>query len=270
MSGDGVRVTRLSVTAIKGMRVGDVDEVSLGRSGARGDRRFFVADERGRMVNGKVFGELQTIVPTWNEADSVLSLRFPDGSLVTGATAPGELLDVRFFSRPVQARVVDGPWNDALYAYLGARVRICELVSADGRGSGVDRGDAGAASLVSLGSLRRLAEEAEVASVDPRRFRMLVEIDGVEPHAEDRWVGAAPVRIGEATVQFVGHVGRCLITSRDPETADTTLDTLDVLGRYRGHAFVESTEPLPFGVYGRVLEPGVVRVGDTVVPGGAG
>ena len=42
------------------------------------------------------------------------------------------------------------------------------------------------------------------------------------------------------------------------------LDTLKVLGDYRGD--VDTTEPLPFGVWGDVLEPGRVRLGDPVTP----
>jgi len=42
-------------------------------------------------------------------------------------------------------------------------------------------------------------------------------VDGVEAHAEDRWVGRE-ARVGEALLRFNGHVGRCLITSRDPDT----------------------------------------------------
>ena len=49
-----------------------------------------------------------------------------------------------------------------------------------------------------------------------------------------------------------------------PETGAPDLDTLRVLGAYRGD--LETSEPLPFGVWGEILEPGRVRLGDTVEP----
>jgi uncharacterized protein YcbX len=93
---------------------------------------------------------------------------------------------------------------------------------------------------------------------------MLIEIDGVGAHEEDSWVGRS-AQVGGAVVRFRGHVGRCLTTSRDPETGEVTLPTLDLLGDYRRGA--ETTEPLPFGIYGEVVEPGTVRIGDTVILG---
>jgi uncharacterized protein len=90
---------------------------------------------------------------------------------------------------------------------------------------------------------------------------MLIEVDGPEAHGEDAWVGHS-VRIGGAVVRFEGNVGRCVITTRNPETGVVDARTLKLLGRYRRE--VESTEPLPFGVYGYVVEPGVVRLGDPV------
>ena len=85
---------------------------------------------------------------------------------------------------------------------------------------------------------------------------MLFEIDGVDAHEEDSWIGAE-VRIGEATVAFNGDIGRCVITSRDPDTGVTDLPTLVTLallpaGRRLGVA--------PLGVYGAVLVPGRVQV----------
>jgi uncharacterized protein YcbX len=58
-------------------------------------------------------------------------------------------------------------------------------------------------------------------------------------------------------------VGRCLITSRDPDTGVVDLPTLDILRDYRRD--LDTTEPLPFGIYGRVLAPGTIRVGDAVL-----
>jgi uncharacterized protein YcbX len=59
-----------------------------------------------------------------------------------------------------------------------------------------------------------------------------------------------------------GNVGRCAVTTYDPDTAERDLETLDVIARYR--ASVLTTEPLPFGVWGEVVEPGRVAVGDPV------
>jgi uncharacterized protein YcbX len=125
----------------------------------------------------------------------------------------------------------------------------------------VDRGPRGAVSLISRASLARLAEAAGEPSVDARRFRMLIEVDGVGPHAEDAWVGRE-ARVGDASILFTGHVGRCLITSRDPDTGVIDLPTLDIIDSYRGE--IDTTEPLPFGIFGEVRRQGRVRVGDVV------
>ena len=61
-----------------------------------------------------------------------------------------------------------------------------------------------------------------------------------------------------------GNVGRCAVTTQNPETGSPDLDTLKALARYRGD--VVTTEPLPFGIYASVAQPGRVRVGDPVEP----
>jgi len=250
-----VRVTALSVTPVKGLRLQRVDRIDLGRKGAVGDRRFIVVDARDRMINSKVMGELQTVVAEC--VDGHLRLQFPDGRAVEAPVALGEPIAAQFFSRIVEGRVLDGPWAGALSEHVGKQVR---LVEAEGS---VDRGAPGAASLISRASLDRLASEAGVDAVDARRFRMLIEVDGLDAHEEDDWVGR-PTRVGESVIRWGGHVGRCLITSRHPETAGIDLPTLDILGDYRGR--LQTTEPLPFGIYGAVERGGAVTVGDEVTP----
>ena len=251
----GVSVTALAVTPVKGLRLHTVDAIELIAEGARDDRRFCVIDERGRMLNGKMLGSLQTVVGWFDRGAGELGLRFPDGSSVAAPTVRGERREIRFFSHACGAWLLPGPWAAALSDHLGRSVRLVEPELT------VDRGRAGGVSVVSRASLDRLAREAGETSVDARRFRMLIEIDGVSAHAEDAWVGRR-VRVGSAVVTVNGHVGRCLTTSRDPDSGEVTLATLDALGAYRRD--LDSTEPLPFGIYGEVLAPGAVRVGDAV------
>jgi MOSC domain-containing protein len=255
-------VVGLTFTPVKATRLHSVSSLELGPDGVGENRRFFVIDARDRMVNSKIIGELQTVIADYSASDRRLRLELPDGRVVEDEVRLGDELDTRFFSETRKARVVEGPWSEAFSEVAGRALRLVE--PCDGA-LGVDRGPDGAVSLISRASLARLASAGGVESpIDVRRFRMLVEIDGVGAHEEDGWVGGRPVRIGGAVVAFGGHVGRCLITSRDPDTGVVDLPTLDILGDYRGAGAVDTTEPLPFGVWGRVVEPGTVRVGDEV------
>jgi len=253
-------VVGLRFTPVKATRLHTVDRVELTPDGVSDNRRFYVIDDRNRMINSKIIGELQTVIAEYSEGDRRLRLELPDGRVVEDEIRLGEEVDARFFSMQRTGRLVEGPWSEAFSEVAGRPLRLVESRGA----GGVDRGRGGAVSLISRASLAGLAEAGGVDSVDSRRFRMLVEIDGVEAHAEDGWVGGGPVRIGEAVVAFAGHVGRCLITSRDPDTGTVDLPTLDILQEYRGS--LDTTEPLPFGVWGRVVSPGTVRVGDEVTP----
>jgi len=77
------KVTRLQTAAIKGTRLRSVEQVTLGRSGAAGDRRFFLVDDRGRMLNSMVLGELHTVSAGFDESSGRLSLEFDDGRVWT-------------------------------------------------------------------------------------------------------------------------------------------------------------------------------------------
>ena len=93
---------------------------------------------------------------------------------------------------------------------------------------------------------------------------MTIGVDGVEPHAEDGWIGER-LRVGGALLVVRENVGRCAITTLDPDSGVRDLDTLGVIAAYRGD--VPTGEPLPFGMWCEVVEPGPVAVGDPVEVG---
>ena len=167
----------------------------------------------GRMVNAKTLGELNTVVSEYSEPERRLRLRFPDGKLLEGEVRLGEEVETRFYSRTASARLVEGDWSQALSELVGRPLRLVEA----GDQGAVDRGAKGAVSLISVSSLQRLAGEGGYDGVDSRRFRMLIEVEGVGAHAEDAWVGRSARIGGSALVRFelagklIRHSGHALV-----------------------------------------------------------
>jgi uncharacterized protein YcbX len=254
------RIAWITIAPVKGMALEQCSEVQLETFGVPGNRRFHVIGEDGRLLNGKQLGELQQIAPIWNEEEASLVLRFPDGTVAEGTVELDGPVTTIFYRREVEGRMVRGPWSEALTSFVGRDLRLVQAVAL---GDAVDRGPA-SVTVLSTGSLEAMREAAGLREpLDPRRFRMLFGVEGVAPHEEDAWIGRH-VRVGDAVVAFKGNTGRCIVTSRHPETGVRNLPTLDVLAEYR--AQIEGTERLPFGVWGAVSEPGRVRLGDVVAP----
>lgn len=249
----------IAMTPVKGLRLHHVDEAQLGVDGITGDRAFFLVDEDDRMVSGTRLGPLVAVVADHDADAGLLSLRFPGERVVAGEVALGEPQQVGFFGLTLDAPPVAGEFSAALSEHCGRALRLFAMPP--GRG-GIDRGREGAATLLGTGSLEALRSAAGVDEpVDARRFRMTLGVDGLDPHEEDGWIGRE-VRVGDALVRVEGNVGRCAFTTRNADTGVVDFKTLHVLEGYRGE--VPTTEPLPFGVHARVVEPGPVRVGDPV------
>lgn len=253
-----LRVAWISHSPVKGLALRQLDECELTEAGIAGDREFFLVDENDRLVNSKGLGALQQIAPRYDREAGSLTLTFPDGTTVSQEVGYDGSLGALFWGNTIEVRVVDGPWSEAISDFAGRDLRLVGAA-----GPAPDRRRSGAATLLGTGSLRALARILGVDEVDGRRFRMNFGIDGLGEHQEDEWLGRR-VRLGAAVVVPQGNVGRCAVTTQNPDSGAPDLDTLKALATYRG--VIETTEPLPFGVYAAVAEPGRVRVGDTVEP----
>jgi uncharacterized protein YcbX len=254
-----ITVTRLSIAPVKGLGLQHPAEVTLAEHGVTENRRFHLLDERGRFVNLLRRSDLVRIGAAYDAASDRLRLELPGGPILEEEVGLGEPVTTDFYGRQVPGRVVEGPWAEAVSRYAGMELR---LVKTDRPGEAVDR-SRGGFSLMSEASLAELGRQAGAdGPVDGRRFRMLVTVDGVGAHEEEGWLGRR-VRVGEALVRPVGNVGRCAITTQNPDTGERDLDTLRTIKQYRG---LGPRGELDFGVYGEVLEPGRVRLGDEVAP----
>jgi uncharacterized protein len=259
-------LARIAIAPVKALALVALDEAELRPTGMPGDRRYALLDGQHRLANGKRLGPLVRIRPEISDDPESLVLHLPDGRTIGGPVELGEAVGAVFYGYERPARVVLGAYAAALSDVAGQPLTLVRMTE---DGSGLDRADeGGSVSIQSSAGLRSMADAAGLDEpLDGRRFRMTFTVDGVEAHAEDGWLGR-PVRIGEAVVRPGGNIGRCAVTTQDPDTGIRSLDTLKLLAETRGH--LPATEPLPFGVWAEVLVPGRVRTGDHVEPLPAG
>jgi uncharacterized protein YcbX len=251
------RVAWLTVAPIRGTALSRRDEIRLETWGVAENRRFYLVDDDGRRVTLTRSGELARAVAAYDPEAERLRVGLDGDGTLEGEVELGDRIETQFYGgRGVTGRLVLGPWSEAFSRLAGEPLRLVKLDR-----PGQAHTDRTAASLVSEESVAELGRHAGVP-VDPRRFRMLIGVEGVErPHAEDDWIGRR-VRIGEAVVEGTDFDARCMIPTRNPDTGVVDLDTLRLIKSYRGLRDGD----IDFGIYAAVLEPGRVRVGDAVEP----
>jgi uncharacterized protein len=106
-------------------------------------------------------------------------------------------------------------WNAVLSDAAGQPVR---LVRASDPGAGHDEYPV---TLLGEESVAELARQSGAASVDARRFRMLISFSGLPAHVEDRWQGQT-IEIGEALVRVGGRYPAALPRRATPTAAPAT------------------------------------------------
>lgn len=257
-----IRVSRLSIAPVRSLGLQHPRSIELTPDGVVEDRRFYLVDRNGRLVDRLIAGGLAR-VHAWTDPDATrLRLTLPSGEVIDDEVVLGEAIETNVHKRLAQGHVVDGPWAEALEPYAGRPVRIvrCDRPGGTRIPVGWDRVRNGV-SLLSDGSIRALAAQLGVASLDARRFRMLIELEGAEAHEEDGWIGRR-VEIGSAVLRITKPDARCAITTQDPDTGIRDLDTLRAIIAYRG---LREGHDADFGVLGEVAVPGRVSLGDGVV-----
>ena len=238
------RVVRINTTAVKSLTLDHPGAIELTADGAREDRRFLLVDGDGRLYNAKRDTTLVRSRASWD--GETLTVTLPDGAEVSGRVAHGRPATTEVYGRTVAGHVVDGPWAEALSEEAGRELALIQ------RDDGAWATDSRPVTLVGLPSLAAFG-------ADGRRFRMLFELDDLAAYEEDSWRGRR-IRVGGATLMGGEPTPRCVVPSASPDTGVRDRDVLRDLLAVRGPI---DGQPC-LGVYADVLEPGLVRVGDTV------
>lgn len=109
-------------------------------------------------------------------------------------------------------------------------------------------------SVLNASSLRALSQKLG-QTLDPRRFRGNLWVDGLAPWEEFDLVGNT-LCIGDTRLEVIEPITRCRATEANPETGKRDANTLRALEDGWGHQ--------DFGVYAMVRQGGQIKAGDAV------
>ena len=248
-------VERIGFTPLKGARHVAHADVTLDAHGPVGDRRWCLVDPARDRVLRTV--ENPSLLQAVARADGeTLTVLLPSGQVAGVPEPTGDLRTVDYWGRDAKVELLDGPWSAAFSEHLGYDVRLAR----PSRAGEVVYG--GSVTLVTTSSMALLSERVG-RPLGSERFRAtyLLDVEGLEPHGEDSWVGRE-ITLGEATVRVRGVVPRCAVVDLDPESGVRDVPVLGTLAGYR-----RSDGEICFGVDAEITVPGRVRAGDPVVLG---
>ncbi|WP_198588216.1 MOSC domain-containing protein [Geodermatophilus chilensis] len=250
-----LRVARLSTTPVKGLALHHPHSIELTEHGAVGDRVFYLVDDTGRVQSLTANAELCALAAVYDDEDHRLEVTRGGEVVCAGVVDTAGPVDTDMWGlRTITSDLVAGSqWSTFFSDVLGKPVRLVRA-----RGAAYD---VRPATLLGTSSVDELGRRAGLPGVDPRRFRMLIEFSGGEPHVEDSWAGVL-LQVGSVVLRGGGPVKRCAATTRNPGSGAVDLQTLRLITSYRGRHDTVLGVGATFGIYCDVLEPGPISVGD--------
>jgi uncharacterized protein YcbX len=258
-AGGTAHVTHLRTTPVKGFTMQESPALLLTGNGVAGDRAFFMADDADKLVSAT---RTAAFLPYWARFEpqhDLLTIGRGDDVIASEEVTTHEPARVHFFAdRYATGHVVGGCWSRVLSEIAGRPVR---LVRASDPLGGYDLHRVSLASEESVAAL----DGADDPPIDDRRFRMTVTIQGLPAFTEDSWAGGL-VRIGDSVVRIEVPIRRCAAVQKDPDGLRSRIDPLSRIKQVRGVTTSRHGRALHLGVYGEVVQPGAVRVGDAVLP----
>ncbi len=275
------RLAGLAVHPVKSTAVRRVRHATVEPWGLRDDRRWMLVDGSGECVTAREEPRLLAVVADTAATDAAvavpLRLRAGDDEELVGE-AGGDPFGVTVHGRALTAVAAPEAASRWWRSYL-ARDDVTLVHVADPRplnpaharpGEATAFADGYPVTLASAASLRRLDDwvtetalergEEPASPLAVARFRPNLVVDGdIDPFDEDAW---SSVRVGAVTFRVVKPVDRCVLTTRDPETAERGPEPIRTLARHRSW---EGKTWFAVQLVPEVL--GDVRVGDEVVAG---
>ncbi|MEU6246636.1 MOSC domain-containing protein [Glycomyces sp. NPDC047010] len=268
------RVLGIRRHPLKSAAAEHVDQTRIGKHGLDGDRTWVCVDADGTIGSAKqprLWGALLDVDAVFDPDGEDVLVTAPNGLSGTAGTPEADAAVSEWLGRPVRLTRTASQrlkrhhwWPDepgmipewAADAVPGGDAIVdVRHDAADGRFF-----DFGPLHLVTTGALDRLSAEHGTA-VDPVRFRPNLVLDLPDDPEPGR-----RLTIGEVSVEVLVPTPRCVIPSITHRGNPNDPALLKTLAKHHRRDVPDFGRATCFGFYAEILNEGVVRVGDEVVP----
>ncbi|APW98170.1 molybdenum cofactor biosysynthesis protein [Halobiforma lacisalsi AJ5] len=258
------RLERIRTYPVKSLDGVDREEATIRENGTlAGDRAFAIFDADGEVVEGPRTDRVHDITTEYDPETGALTVD------VTGSDADG----------PRQFDLESEVGRERAAAWFSDVFDLGELaLERDDERGYVARNGMGT-SVISTATLETVADWFDDLTVDGvrRRMRANLEVSGVEPFWEDRFVGAdAPAfTVGDVRLEGVTPCARCVVPERDPDTGEALPEFRERFVEKRRETFPEWADEAAFDHYYTLMliadvvdadRGKTVAVGDPVEP----
>lgn len=262
-----MHVSELVVYPIKSLGGINVDRWPVEKRGLKHDRRWMIVDGEGNFLTARKIPRMATLTTSDCGNGSYLVCAEGMDCVVVPSEPEGRRQTVQVWNTTCEAIGVGDHFgvNEWLSNTLG---QTCSLVympedserrlQAPGAQQGellsfTDSNPILVASQASIDDLNgRLAKQIPI-----RRFRPNIVVEGCGPFEEDTWPG---LQIGDVQLRFSMKCGRCIFTTIDIDTGETSDEPLRTLNTYR-----KEGNHVWFGSFYVPTILGEIAVGDRLV-----
>jgi uncharacterized protein YcbX len=252
-----ITISSLIYYPIKACRGLEVESACVERMGLEHDRRMMLATPEGEFLTQREYPRLALVSPKLQ--NGLLELSAPGyDSLQLGIQTSGTPVSVNIWKSKGVHAIDQGEEAAQWFSdWLGTEVRLVHF--ADGYIRRVNEqwavraddhtgfADGYPILLTSEEGLADLNAHLE-KPVPMNRFRPNIVVRGCESFAEDRW---NRIRVGDVELAVVKPCARCVVTTIDKQTLETSKEPLRTLGKYRkqelGAIFGQNVIPLNEG-----------------------
>ncbi len=260
-----MQVTQLFIYPIKSLGGIELTQSEVTQRGLQYDRRYMLVDENGQFLTQRTLHQLALF--SLAIVDDGFVVTFHEHQLKIPFSMLGATQQVTVWDDVLEAVVADEQYNNWFSKHLNMPVKLVYMHQASIRpvnpkyannNEQLSFADGYPVLVISEASLNNLNSKLS-KPITMDRFRPNIVVDGLTTHQEDE---LGTFTLGTTLFKVAKPCGRCVVTTINQKTLQTSKEPLATLAKYR-----LAGDTVNFGANTICITEGKIQVGDAITLG---